>query len=81
MLEVGYTCPVCEVVSDPMGDHHIPCKGNGNLIQRHDSLHDVIFATAQSATLAPRKEVPTLITDSRSRSRPADVHLPCLRCG
>ena len=39
----------------------------------------VIFAAAQSAALAPRKEVLTLIADSRSR--PADVYLPCWKHG
>ena len=56
MLEVGSTCPVCVAVSDPMGDHHITCKENGDLIRWNDSLHDAIFAAAQSAALAPRKD-------------------------
>ena len=72
--DVGSTCPVCEAVPNPMGDHHITCKGNGGLIQWHDSLSSVIFVAAQSAAFAPRKEVPTLIADSSSR--PANVHLP-----
>ena len=78
-VDVGSTCPVCEAVPDPMGDHHITCKGNGGLIRWHDSLRNVIFVAAQSAALAPRKEVPTLIADSSSC--PADVSLPCWKHG
>ena len=57
-----------------MGDHHVGCGGNGSRIHRHDSLQDAVFAAAQSAALAPRKEVPALIPGSANR--PADVFLP-----
>ena len=50
------------------------CGGNGDRIHRHDSIRDVLFAAAQSAALAPRKEVPALIPGSGCR--PADVYLP-----
>ena len=43
MLEVGSTCQVLEAMSDPVSDHHIACKGNGDLIPQHDSLHDIIL--------------------------------------
>ncbi len=56
-------CPVCtrEHAADPFGDHHVGCGGNGDRIHRHDALWDVLFSAAQSAALAPRKEVPSLI--------------------
>ena len=47
---------------------------HGGRIHRHDSLRDALFAAAQSAALAPQKEVPALIPGSASR--PADVFLP-----
>uniref|UniRef100_A0A1X7UGV1 Uncharacterized protein n=1 Tax=Amphimedon queenslandica TaxID=400682 RepID=A0A1X7UGV1_AMPQE len=40
----------------------------------HDSLRDIIFSSAQSAALAPRKEVPGLIPGSCSR--PTNIFLP-----
>ena len=69
-------CPCCSTgkIADPLGDHHVGCGGNGGRIHRHDSLRDALFAAAQSAALAPRKEVPALIPGSASR--PADVFLP-----
>ena len=75
LLEEGLGCSVCSVVSDGLGDHQVACGGNGDRIRRHDSLCDVLFSAAQSAALAPRKEVPFLI--SGACSRPADVYLPC----
>ena len=48
--------------------------GNGDRIDRHNSLRDTLFSAAQSAALAPRKEVPSLIPGTSSR--PADIFLP-----
>jgi hypothetical protein len=74
MVEDGTRCPICQAVSDPFGDHQVGCGGNGDRIHRHDSLRDALYSAAQSAALAPRKEVPSLIPGSSSR--PADVYLP-----
>ena len=63
-------CSECLRPADPFGDHQMGCGGNGDRIHRHDSIRDVLFAAA----LAPRKEVPALI--SGSGCRPADVYLP-----
>ena len=70
----GSICCVCGVVTDHMGDHFVTCRGNGDLIHRHDSIRDVLFSVAQSAALAPRKEVSSLVPNSSSR--PADLYLP-----
>ena len=69
-------CPFCTrgLVADSFGDHQVGCGGNGDRIHRHDALRDVLYAAAQSAALAPRKETPSLIPGSYSR--PADVFLP-----
>ena len=56
------------------GDHHVGCGGNADRIARHNALRDAIFSAAQSAALAPRREVSSLIPCSLSR--PADVYLP-----
>ena len=76
MTEGPRPCPACGKPSaaDPMGDHQVGCGGNGDRIHRHDALRDALFAATQSAALAPRKEVPSLIPDSVSR--PADIFLP-----
>ena len=69
-------CPACskEGIMDPFGDHQVGCGGNGDRIYRHNALRDVLFSAAQSAALAPRKEVTSLISDTNSR--PADIFLP-----
>ena len=74
MFQDGAQCPVCHTVADPYGDHHVGCGGNADRIARHNALRDAIFSAAQSAALAPRREVSSLI--SCSLSRPADVYLP-----
>ena len=70
----GTRCPVCQALADPFGDHHVGCWGNGDRIYRHNSIRDAIFSAAQSAALAPRKELPSLIPGIQAR--PADVFLP-----
>ena len=67
-------CPICSSAGDPHGDHQVGCGGNGDQIHRHDSIRDAVFSAAQSAALAPQKEVPALITGTCSR--PADIYLP-----
>ena len=47
------------------------CGGNGDRTHRHNSI---LFSAAQSAALAPRKEVPSLIPGTSSR--PADIFFP-----
>ena len=74
MFEDGVSCSICGVMADPLGDHHVGCGGNGDRIYRHNSIRDAVFSAAQSAALAPRKEVPALIPGSSSR--PADIYLP-----
>ena len=74
MSEEGARCRICHAVAEPFGDHQVGCGGNGDRIHRHDSIRDAVFSAAQSAALAPRREVPSLIPDTRSR--PADIFLP-----
>ena len=79
MFEMGAQCPVCHMVADPYGDHQVGCGGNGDRIFRHNALRDAVFSAAQSAALAPRKEMPSLIPNSQCRS--ADVFLPSWKGG
>ena len=79
MVEEGARCPICLGAADAFGDHQVGCGGNGDRIHRHDSIRDALLSAAQSAALAPRKEVPSLIPGSSSR--PADVYLPNWRRG
>ena len=47
-----------------MGGHQVECLGNGDHINKHDALRDILFAIAQSASLAPQKELTELIPGS-----------------
>ena len=69
-------CSVCakEGIVDSFGDHYVGCGSNGDRIHRHNSLRDVLFSATQSAALAPRKEIPSLIPGTNSC--PADIFLP-----
>ena len=57
-----------------MGDHQVGYGGANDRIARHDYICNSLFSADQSAALAPRREMPSLI--SGSRSRPADIYLP-----
>ena len=70
----SYSCPECCSTADPFGDHQVGCGGNGDRISRHNAIRDVLFSAAQSAALAPLREMPHLI--SNSLSRPADIFFP-----
>ena len=74
MFGEGVRCSICQVTTDPYGYHNVGCGGNGDRIQCHDSIRDAVFSAAQTAALAPRKEVPSLIPGTLSR--PADIFLP-----
>ena len=74
MFEDDMTCPVCHSTADCYVDHQVGCGGNPDRIYRHNSVRDALFSAAQSAALAPRREVPSLIPGTQSR--PADVFLP-----
>ena len=70
----SYSCPECHGIADPHGDHQVGCDGNGDRISHHNAIRDVLFGAAQSAALAPSREMPYLIPSSLSR--PADILLP-----
>ena len=74
MFEDYGICPVCQSGADRFGDHQVGCGGNLDRIHRHNSVRDAVYSAAQSAALAPRREVPSLIPGSQSRL--ADVYLP-----
>ena len=74
MFSVSYPCSFCKSTCDPYGDYQNEFGGNKDRIQRDDSIGDALFSSAQSAALCPRKEMPSLITGSKSRS--ADIYLP-----
>ena len=74
MTDSSLFCSVCDKGSDSMGDHAVGCGGNGDRISRHDAIREILFSSTQSAGLAPRREVPSIIP--YSSSRPADIYLP-----
>ena len=70
----SHCCPECRSTADPFGDHQVRCGGNGDRIARHNAICDILFLAARSAALAPTREAPSVVPDSRSR--PADILLP-----
>ena len=71
----SYCCPECRSTADPFGNNQVGCGGNGDRIARHNNaIRDVPFYAARSAALAPTREAPSVVPDSRSR--PADILLP-----
>ena len=70
----NYCFPECSSTADPFGDHQVGCGGNGDRIARHNAIRDILFLAARSAALAPTREAPSVVPDSRSRS--ADILLP-----
>ena len=56
------------------GDNQADCGGNSDRIIHHKAIRDVVFSVAQSAALAPFKELSNLIPSSVSR--PANVFIP-----
>ena len=74
IISIPSPCAVCASPSDVFGDHHVGCQGNRDLICWHDSIRDILFSATQTAALARRKEMPSLIPGSSSR--PADIFLP-----
>ena len=79
MVEDGSHCLICLRAVDQFGDHQVGCGRNGDRIHRHDSIRDALFSAAQTAALAPWKEVPSLIPGTRSR--PADIFSPIWQRG
>jgi hypothetical protein len=70
----GGLCPFCEKPSDALGEHVVSaCGHSGDRTRRHASLRDALFAIAQAAMLAPKKEEKNLLDDS---SRPGDITIP-----
>jgi hypothetical protein len=67
----AYQCPECGLNADIMGDHQVGC---GDRISRHNNIRDVLFITAQTAGLGPRKEAPGVVRNTSAR--PADILLP-----
>ena len=74
MFEDNGICSVCKSGADRFGDHQVGCGGNPDRIHWHNSIRDAVYSAAQSAALAPRRKVPSLIPGSQSR--PANVYLP-----
>ena len=79
MVEDGSHCLIFLRAVDQFGDHQVGCGGNGDRIHRHDSIRDALFSAAQTAALAPRKEVLSLTPSTRSR--PADIFFPIWQRG
>ena len=54
-------CPICLHLADRMGDHQVGCGGTNDRIARDHYNCNSLFFAAQSADLAPRRDMPSLI--------------------
>ena len=42
-LSYGSCCPLCpEIALDPLGHHAVTCKRGGDVVSRHNKLHDIL---------------------------------------
>ena len=75
VYETTGLCKACKTAQcDKYGDHSVGCGSEGERIYRHNSLRDVVYATAKTAALSPAREERSLLPGSADK--PADVFLP-----
>ena len=70
-------CLACGVRSDKLGVHSLGCGMRSERIAWHDSLRNVLFATAKQAGLNPRMEERSLLPqEGREFKRPGNIVIP-----
>ena len=57
-----------------MSLYSFQCSKNGDLIRRHNAIHDTVARYCRESGLSARLEEPNLLEDSQLR--PADVFVP-----
>ena len=74
-MGVGRTvCPFCQDVAlDPLGLHAVTCRHGGDVVIRHNHLHDVFVDFCRRAHLSVSVEKGHGLTSDHSHTRPADV--------
>ena len=70
-------CPFHPTIPlDPHGHHALTCGKNGDVVNRHNRLRDVLFESCSRALLRPQLERGATLGETSPQSRPADVLIP-----
>ena len=70
----GSSCSLCPGLAlDRLGNHATTCKRGGDVVTRHNRLHNVTVEFCHCAHHGVRVESGSSITSDLSRTRPADV--------
>ena len=80
LVEEGLCSTVRQAVTDIFKDHQVGCGGIVDRTNHHDCLQDALYSSVQSAALAPRREVPSLIPGSCSHPAGPASNTGCF-CG
>ena len=67
-----FLVPFCKQTIDKYGEHATCCKKQGDLIIRHDGLHDFVEEIANDGMLSPVLEKEGILGNTTGR-RPGDV--------
>ena len=72
----GSSCSLCPGIAlDRLGNHGPTCKQGGDVVTRHNHLHNVLVEFCHRAHLGVRVESGSGLTSDLSHTRPADVHV------
>ena len=76
-LAQGLNCTFCpRLALDPLGHHAITCKHGGDVVSRHNKLHDVFVECCRRANVSAQVEVGSGFGHDKCNTRPADVLVP-----
>ena len=74
-LTPGVICVYCP--DKALDAHHaVTCKFGGDVVARHNTLHNVIFEFCKRALLNPKLEAGAGLGHERRLTRPADILIP-----
>ena len=63
-------------VLDPLGQHALTCRYNGDVMSRHNQLRNTFFESCRQAGVGGQMEVGSGLGHDERRTRPADVLVP-----
>lgn len=66
-------CPSCNSIADPLGLHAVTCRGNGDIISRHNAFRDTVWNHCALSGLSSVREKKGILGDIGGKRRPADV--------
>ena len=73
----GSQCTLCpNSALDSLGHHATMCKKGGDMVIRHNHLHNVLVETCRRAHLSVKVEMGSNLTSDHDHSCPADILLP-----